>query len=135
MPVSRRKLFGLRATVAYLVFATVWILLSDGLLEQFSDPHTNLARYGTLKGMAFVVSTAAILWFTLMNAPSDADVDVRFGDQVSGHNPWVALAWGLTIPSLAALVQWSYWEHLRPFAWVLGYPAVLASAWLGGWPA
>ena len=135
MPVSRRKLFGLRATVAYLVFATVWILLSDGLLEQFSDPHTNLARYGTLKGMAFVVSTAAILWFTLMNAPSDADVDVRFGDQVSGHNPWVALAWGLTIPSLAALVQWSYWEHLHPFAWVLGYPAVLASAWLGGWLA
>ena len=134
MPVSRRKLFGLKATVAYLVFATAWILLSDGLLEQFSDPHT-LARYGTLKGMAFVASTAAILWFTLMNAPTDADVDLRFGDQVSGHNPWLALAWGLTIPSLAALVQWHHWEHLRPFAWVLGYPAVLASAWLGGWLA
>ncbi len=134
MPGSRRKLFGLKATVAYLAFATAWIFLSDSLLEQFSDPHT-LARYGMFKGMAFVLATAAILWFTLMNAPTDADVDVRFGDQTSRHNPWVAIAWGLTVPSLAALVQWTWWEHLRPFAWVLGYPALLVSAWLGGWVA
>ena len=134
MPVSRRKLFGLKATAAYFVFATAWIFLSDSVLEQFSDPHT-LARYGMVKGLVFVLATAAILWFTLMNAPADADVDVSFGDHASGHNPWAAMAWGLVVPSLAALVQWSYWEHLRPFAWVLGYPAVLASAWLGGWLA
>ena len=134
MPVSRRKLFGLKATAAYLIFASAWILLSDSLLVQVSDPAT-LARYAVFKGMVFVLTTAAILWFTLMNAPADADVDIRFGDQPGRHNPWVALAWGLTIPSLAALVQWTQWEHLRPFAWVLGYPAVLASAWLGGWVA
>ena len=134
MPVSRRKLFGLKATVAYLVFATAWIFFSDSLLEQFSDPQT-LARYGMFKGLVFVISTAAILWFTLMNAPADADIDVSFGDRANGHNIWAAIAWGLTVPSLAAMVQWSYWEHLRPFAWVLGDPAVLASAWLGGWVA
>ena len=134
MPVSRRKLYGLKTTVAYLVFATAWIFLSDSLLEQFSDPQT-LARYGMFKGMTFVLATGAILWFTLMNAPADADVDVRFGDQTNGHNPWLAIAWGLTVPSLAGVVQWAYWDHLRPFAWVLGYPAVLASAWLGGWVA
>jgi PAS domain S-box-containing protein len=134
MPVSRRKQYGLKASVAYLVFAATWILLSDRLLAQFSDPEA-LARYGTFKGLTFVLATAAILWFTLMNAPSEADVDARFGDQPGGHNPWLALAWGLAVPSLAALVQWTYWDHLRPFAWVLGYPAVLASAWLGGWLA
>lgn len=134
MPVSRRKLYGLKAAVAYLVFAAAWIFLSDSLLAQLSDPHT-LARYGMLKGLVFVLATTAILWFTLMNAPADADVDIQFGDQPGDHNPWLAIAWGLTIPSLAALVQWTYWEHLRPFAWVLGYPAVLASAWLGGWVA
>lgn len=134
MSVSRRKLYGLKATVAYLFFAVAWILLSDNLLAQFGDPQS-LARYGTFKGVAFVLATGAILWFTLMNAPADADVDARFGAQQGGHNPWMAIAWGLTVPSLAALVQWAFWDHLRPFAWVLGYPAVLASAWLGGWVA
>ena len=134
MPVSRRKLYGLKATAAYFVFATAWILFSDSLLQRFSDPQT-LARYGMFKGLVFVLSTAAILWFTLMNAPADADIDVSFGDQANGHNIWAAIAWGLTVPSLAAMVQWSYWEQLRPFAWVLGYPALIASAWLGGWMA
>ena len=132
MLVSRRKLYGLKASVAYLLFATAWILFSDSLLEQFSDPST-LTRYGMFKGLAFVVATSAILWFTLMNAPADADVDLRFGAQSNGHDPWAAIAWGLTVPSLAALAQWAYWDHLSPFAWVLGYPAVLVSAWLGGW--
>ncbi len=134
MPVSRRQLFGLKATVSYLVFAITWILASDSVLERFNEPHT-LARYGMLKGVVFVLATAGILWFTLMNAPSEADVDVRFGDQHSGTSPWMALAWGLITPSLAALIQWACWEHLQPFAWLLGYPAVLASAWLGGWLA
>ena len=134
MSVSRRKLYGLKATVAYLFFAVAWILLSDNLLARFGDPQS-LARYGTFKGVAFVLATGAILWFTLMNAPADADVDARFGAQPGGHNPWMAIAWGMTVPSLAALVQWTFWDHLRPFAWVLGYPAVLASAWLGGWVA
>ena len=133
MTVSRRKLYGLKSTAAYFVFATAWIFFSDSLLEQFSDPHT-LARYGMLKGLAFVLATAGILWFTLMNAPADADVDVGFGDQ-PGHNPWTAIAWGLAVPALAALLQWAWWDHLRPFAWVLGYPAVLVAAWLGGWLA
>ena len=134
MPVSRRKLYGLKVTAAYFVFATAWIFFSDSLLEQFSDTQT-LARYGMLKGLAFVLATAAILWFTLMNAPADADVEVGLGGTAGGHNPWVAMAWGLVVPSLAALLQWASWEHLRPFAWVLGYPAVLVSAWLGGWVA
>jgi len=134
MPVSRRKLYGLKSTAAYFVFATAWILFSDSLLEQFSDPHT-LARYGMFKGLAFVLATAGILWLTLMNAPSDADIDLRFGDRTGSHNPFKAIAWGLTVPVLAALIQWAWWDHLRPFAWVLGYPAVLVAAWLGGWVA
>lgn len=34
------------------------------------------------------------------------------------------LAWG---------VQWALWEHLRPFVFVLFFPAVFLSAWIGGW--
>ncbi len=134
MSVSRRKLYGLKATAAYFVFATAWIFFSDSLLEQFSDPHT-LARYGMLKGLAFVLATAGILWFTLMNAPSDADIDLGLGEPTSSHKLWEAIAWGLTVPVVAALIQWAWWEHLRPFAWLLGYPAVLVAAWLGGWVA
>ena len=97
MSVSRRKLYGLKASVAYLVFATAWILFSDSLLEQFSDPST-LTRYGMFKGLAFVVATSAILWFTLMNAPADADVDLR------GASAWEPqLVMEVLVARLAAL--------------------------------
>ena len=134
MTLSRRQRFGLKATLAYAVFAAAWIFLSDNLLEQFSEPST-IAAYGTVKGLAFVLITAAILWFILQNAPSDADIDLRFGDQPGSHSLWTAITWGATVPALAAIVQWAYWDHLRPFAWVLGYPAVLLAALLGGWRA
>ena len=134
MPVSRRRQYGLKAAAAYAIVATAWILLSDSVLMHFSDAQT-VARYGTFKGVAFVLATAAILWFTLMNAPTDSDARSQFTEANRRTDVWVALAWGMTVPSLAALLQWTAWDQLRPFAWLLGYPAVLVAAWLGGWLA
>lgn len=133
MPLSRRQLFSLRATVGYAVFAAGWIFLSDRVLEKlFSNPQT-LAHLSTFKGLAFVAATTALLWVTLHNVPTDADVDL-----LEDHRPQripVRLAWGLALPVLAAAVQWAFWDQLHPFVWLLSYPAVFAAAWLGGWMA
>ncbi|MCH8178944.1 MAG: response regulator [Proteobacteria bacterium] len=133
MPLSRRQLFSLRATVGYAVFAAAWIFLSDRVLERlFSNPQT-LAYISTFKGLAFVATTTALLWVTLHNVPTEADVDL-LEDPQRQHIP-VRLAWGLALPAVAAIVQWAFWDQLHPFVWLLSYPAVFAAAWLGGWMA
>ncbi len=38
----------------------------------------------------------------------------------------------LLLPFVILLVQLALWRYLQPFAWVLFYPAVIASSWLGG---
>ncbi|WP_052162268.1 ATP-binding protein [Aquabacterium sp. NJ1] len=130
MQVTRRQLFSLRATVGYVVFAGAWILLSDRVLETFSDPHT-LARYSTLKGLIFVALTAAILWFTLQNAPPEEDIHLI--DEAPRQSAGLQVLWGLLPPLLGGAVQWAIWPQIDPFAWLLLYPAVFTAAWLGGW--
>ena len=133
MPLSRRQLFSLRATAGYAVFATAWIFLSDRVLEKlFQNPQT-LAQLSTLKGLIFVLATSAILWVTLHNAPTDADVHL-LEDRQPQSIP-MRLVWGLGLPVLAITIQWAFWEHIHPFVWLLAYPAVFAAAWLGGWMA
>ena len=132
MSVSRRKLFSLRATVGYAVFAAAWIFLSDRVLEQFSDPQT-LARFSLFKGLVFVAATSAILWVTLQNVPAEADIQLLEGAPPRSRH--IRLAWGIGMPVLAATLQWTFWAHLQPFAWLLSYPAVFVAAWMGGWMA
>ncbi len=91
MPITRRKLFRLRATVGYAAFAAVWILLSDRVLESFSDPH-RLAQFSTLKGLIFIALTATMLWFTLQNVPSDADT--HLADSTPPKGVAIRLVWG-----------------------------------------
>ncbi len=130
MQVTRRQLFSLRATVGYVVFAGAWILLSDRVLETFSDPHT-LARYSTLKGLLFVALTAAILWVTLQNAPPEEDIHLI--DEAPGQSAGLQVLWGVLPPLLGGAIQWALWPQIEPFAWLLLYPAVFTAAWLGGW--
>lgn len=33
---------------------------------------------------------------------------------------------------VACVIQWLYWAHFQPYAWILFYPAVIVSAWLTG---
>jgi PAS domain S-box-containing protein len=132
MPVTRRQLFSLRATLGYAVFAGAWILLSDRVLASFSDPRT-LARYSTLKGLIFVGLTALILWFTLQNVPPDEELVLN--DDVARQPLAMRLMWGVLPPALGAAIQWAIWPQVAPFAWLLLYPAVFLAAWLGGWLA
>ena len=60
---SPRQRFGLRVTIGYVIFAGAWILLSDKVLALLASPEI-LTRYSTLKGMAFVLATAVMLWLT-----------------------------------------------------------------------
>ena len=133
MPLSRRQLFSLRATAGYAMFAAAWIFLSDRVLEKlFQNPQT-LAQLSTLKGLIFVVATSAILWVTLHNAPTEADVHLLEDRQP--QSLLMRLVWGLGLPVAATAIQWTFWEHIHPFVWLLAYPAVFAAAWLGGWMA
>lgn len=61
--------WALRVALAYVVFAALWILLSDKLLALWlpaSDVHS-LA--GTVKGLLFVAVTAALLFLLLLRRP------------------------------------------------------------------
>ncbi|MES2089093.1 MAG: PAS domain S-box protein [Pseudomonadota bacterium] len=130
MPITRRKLFSLRATVGYAAFAAAWILLSDRVLESFSDPH-RLAQFSTLKGLIFIALTATMLWFTLQNVPSDADT--HLADSTPTKGAASRLLWGVITPVVALAIQWAFWFTIDPFAWLLFYPAVFVASWLGGW--
>lgn len=37
-----------------------------------------------------------------------------------------------TLPVLAFVLQWLFWEVLKPYVWLFFYPAVYFSSWLGG---
>lgn len=48
------------------------------------------------------------------------------------QNRWLRLALSLLPPLLALALQSLFWEELKPYAWILFYPAVLISGWFGG---
>lgn len=57
----------LRTTIIYLVFATIWIVSTDRLV-QYISPNLGLATFfSTVKGIIFVLATAALL-FILISA-------------------------------------------------------------------
>lgn len=55
----------LRVVVPYAVFASLWILLSDKLLEALVTGPADFARISTYKGWAFVLVTALLLAYLL----------------------------------------------------------------------
>jgi two-component system, OmpR family, phosphate regulon sensor histidine kinase PhoR len=54
---------GIRIAIIYAVFAAVWILLSDQLLELLVADAATLSRMQTYKGWFFVTTTAVLLYF------------------------------------------------------------------------
>ena len=129
---SPRQRFGLRVTIGYVIFAGAWILLSDKVLALLASPEI-LTRYSTLKGMAFVLATAVMLWLTLQNVPDEAPTQWR-DERETRHWRKMAL-WGLITPLVALVLQWTFWSSITPFSWLLLYPAVFVASWLGGWMA
>lgn len=58
------KNFPLKVAAIYLVFALLWINISDALLEQYFSPKA-INEIQSIKGSAFVVFTAIVLFFVL----------------------------------------------------------------------
>ncbi|HTR80945.1 MAG TPA: PAS domain-containing protein [Bacteroidota bacterium] len=42
------------------------------------------------------------------------------------------LAVSLSIPLIAAAIQWTFWSTFQPHTWILFYPAVFFASWIGG---
>jgi len=129
MSVSRRKMFSLRATASYAVFATAWILLSDQALSLFADPKT-LTQFSTLKGLLFIAITALILWVALQNVPNDDATTLPESPAEASHP--LRMVWGIVLPAIGGLMQWISWPEAETFTWLLLYPAVFLASWLGG---
>lgn len=51
--------------ITYMVFAALWIFLSDGLLMALMDDPALLGRLSVLKGVLFVVTTGGLLYLLL----------------------------------------------------------------------
>jgi PAS domain S-box-containing protein len=54
-----------RISLAYLVFAVLWIVASDGLLSLLAQDAATAASLGMAKGLAFVAITALLLYLLL----------------------------------------------------------------------
>jgi PAS domain S-box-containing protein len=51
--------------------------------------------------------------------------------------PWVSpprLLAALAIPFAALAIQWLFWGAIKPYVWLLFFPAVFFSSWVGGLP-
>ncbi|MCX6951253.1 MAG: PAS domain S-box protein, partial [Verrucomicrobia bacterium] len=51
-----------------------------------------------------------------------------FGPPSARFRFWLAMA----LPAGALVLQWEFWDYIRPFVWFFFYPAVFFSAWIGG---
>lgn len=69
--VGLRRRYILRVTVGYLVFAALWICLSDRLLVALIDVSA-IQWLSTAKGLFFVVVTTLLLFFSLRGVPGEA---------------------------------------------------------------
>ncbi|MFW5954451.1 MAG: EAL domain-containing protein [Guyparkeria sp.] len=63
-PTRRGSASPLTITLLYVLYAGLWILFSDWLLEALIEPD-QLARFGLLKGLAFVGVTGLLLYLML----------------------------------------------------------------------
>lgn len=133
---DRRDRYIRRVTIAYAVFAAMWIFLSDGLLAMFTDI-AQIQWLSTVKGIAFVIVTAMLLLVSLHLAPDRkaAEPDWFCSAVVpSGRWPrWLVYAFALAVTGALLLLRTciapSFGE--RPLLILLVFPIIL-SAMLGG---
>ncbi len=144
MNLSIRHRYILRATLAYALFASLWIFLSDGLLAALIDSAA-VQRLSTAKGMTFVIVTAMLLLFALRAVP-----EANAGAETSASVPEAMLMGSHTAPGLLPRA-WAYAFAVaatgamllvrmgigvafgeRPLLILFMFPIIL-SAFLGGW--
>lgn len=127
---STRNGYILRAVFGYVIFAAVWILVSDTVLSQLSDA-AEIANLSLYKGLTFIAVTGAMLFFSLRGVPADAEKSAVITEE-GADITLVQVFYGCVIPVVAAVLQLALWRFVSPLAWFLFYPAVLFSSWAGG---
>src|SRR3989339_1010430 len=45
---------------------------------------------------------------------------------------WLRPFLAMLPPLIAFVLQWTFWPAIQPYAWLLFFPAVFASSWIGG---
>ncbi len=131
----------LRVALIYLLAGLLWILASDRILEALASDPELLTRLQTLKGWAFVVFSAALLWalvrheihgleqgerrFRALVEQSLAGVGVVQDGRIVYANPKLAGILGLTMRELLAL------EHPEEMV-TEPHRAAVADLWAGG---
>lgn len=139
MSLSARKRFILHVTIGYLVFGSTWIFLSDRLLLAFADIST-ITELSTIKGIAFILLTALLLFFALWGIPDRETSEMpdrhrtaqllTFTDQLPGWIPYV-VAVAVTAAILLVRMKIAVSFGQRPLLILFMVPIIL-SAVLGG---
>jgi PAS domain S-box-containing protein len=126
---AARRRFILGVVAGYAAFGAAWILLSDRLLVSLTSPSVIL-ELGVAKGLAFIAVTTALLFVALHAAPP-AELTAAPMETRLRIGPY-RLAAALLPPVAAFSLHWVFWESLHPFPWLLFFPAVFISSWIGG---
>lgn len=97
----RARFTRLGVAAAYAFFAALWILLSDMAIDLWLEGHSEIVLASTVKGWAFVLVTALLLFALLRNLDRGA-VDPAISAQIEREPyPWLLLA-GLALAIVAA---------------------------------
>jgi signal transduction histidine kinase/CheY-like chemotaxis protein len=105
-PPSNRRPLG--SVLLYAAFASLWILVSDLLLEHLLQDAAQLALASVLKGIVFVIVTATLLHVLLRSHNGLAGTVARPDEAVRTRfqwRPFLVLAGALAIMTAGAIIQ------------------------------
>ncbi len=116
------RLPSLRVVTVYTLVATLWILLSDAAASRLFDGERTLTRVQTLKGWAFVLLSAALLYRMISRALTSAH---------TSHREMVAQGAQLKLLlDQAPITIWMTDKDLRTTS-IAGRAAVTNAKWIG----
>lgn len=136
---SPRDRFILIAVGSYLILALLWIFLSDHLLMLVSGPDAAMAL-STVKGIFFVIATAALFFFALRAIPAStaerhgSSLDaLAEGIGLGGQPRWLIYGFAITIAlSVLALRMAIPLDLGRQPLMILFMLPIILSALMGG---
>lgn len=136
---SPRNRFILLAVSSYLVLALVWIFLSDHLLMLVASPGA-VVELSTVKGIFFVVATAALFYFALQAIPdrstwprSSLLEAISVGISHGAQSRWLIYGFAITIAlSMLALRMAIPLELSQQPLMILFMLPIILSALIGG---
>lgn len=136
---SPRNRFILLAVSSYLVLALVWIFLSDHLLMLVASPDA-VVELSTVKGIFFVVATAALFYFALRAIPdrsagarSSLLEAISIGISHGAQSRWLIYGFAITIAlSMLALRMAIPLELSQQPLMILFMLPIILSALIGG---